>query len=90
MMEKTVVVKNEAGLDPGRIAVMVQTACKFESSVHLKNEERKVNAKSLLGVLSLGIVKGTDISIGAEGPDEEAAVMALQQLVETDFKEFAG
>ena len=52
-------------------------------------KKSKVNAKSLLGVLSLGIVKGTDISIGAEGPDEEAAVLALQQLIETDFKEFA-
>ena len=53
----------------------------------MEKEERRVNAKSLLGVLSLGIVKGTSISIIAEGSDEEAAVNALVDLIGSDFSE---
>ena len=79
MMEKTVTVKNEAGLDPGRIAVMVQTACKFESSVHLKNEERKVNAKSIMGMMNMAVPKGREVTIIAEGPDEAEAIAEMEK-----------
>ena len=51
----------------------------------LRSEERRVNAKSLLGVLSLGIVKGTEITLIANGPDEEEAVEALATLLASDF-----
>ena len=90
MISKEVVISNQVGLHARPATFFIQKANEFKSSIWIEKEERKVNAKSLLGVLSLGIVKGTDISIGAEGPDEEAAVIALQQLVETDFREFAG
>jgi phosphocarrier protein len=89
MYMKTITVNNQVGLHARPATFFIQKANEFKSSIWVEKEERKVNAKSLLGVLSLGIVKGTDISIGAEGPDEEAAVLALQQLIETDFKEFA-
>jgi phosphotransferase system HPr (HPr) family protein len=79
MMEKTVIVKNEAGLDPGRIAVMVQTACKFESSVHLKKDDRKVNAKSIMGMMNMAVPKGGEVTIIAEGPDEEAAIAEMEK-----------
>ena len=79
MMEKTVVVKNEAGLDPGRIAVMVQTACKFESSVHLKNDERKVNAKSIMGMMNMAVPQGREVTIIAEGPDEAEAIAEMEK-----------
>ena len=90
MFLKTITVNNQVGLHARPATFFIQKANEFKSSIWIEKEERKVNAKSLLGVLSLGIVKGTEISVGAEGPDEEAAVLALQQLIETDFKEFAG
>ena len=53
----------------------------------MEKEERKVNAKSLLGVLSLGIVKGTPIKLIADGPDEKEAVEALHKMISSDFSE---
>ena len=90
MYMKTITVNNQVGLHARPATFFIQKANEFKSSIWIEMGERKVNAKSLLGVLSLGIVKGTEISIGAEGPDEEAAVQALHQLIETDFREFAG
>ncbi len=90
MYMKTITVNNQVGLHARPATFFIQKANEFKSSIWIEKEERKVNAKSLLGVLSLGIVKGTEISIGAEGPDEEVAVLSLQQLIETDFREFAG
>ena len=59
----------------------------FKSSIWVEKDERRVNAKSLLGVLSLGIVKGTSISIIADGSDEEEAVKTLVELIESNFSE---
>ena len=90
MVMKTIVVSNQVGLHARPATFFIQKANEFKSSIWVEREERKVNAKSLLGVLSLGITKGTEISIGAEGADEEAAVAALEQLIQTGFKEFEG
>ena len=62
-------------------------ANEFKSSIWVEKEERKVNAKSLLGVLSLGIVKGTPIKLIADGPDEKEAVEALYKMISSDFSE---
>ena len=62
----------------------LQRANEFKSSIWVKKDERRVNAKSLLGVLSLGIVKGTSISIIADGSDEEEAVKTLVELIESN------
>ena len=59
----------------------------MKSSIWVEKDERRVNAKSLLGVLSLGIVKGTSISIIADGSDEEEAVKTLVELIESNFSE---
>ncbi len=88
MFVKTITVNNQVGLHARPATFFIQKANEFKSSIWIEREERKVNAKSLLGVLSLGIIKGTDIVIGAEGTDEEAAVKALENLIETNFKEF--
>jgi phosphocarrier protein len=88
MFVKTITVNNQVGLHARPATFFIQKANEFKSSIWIEREERKVNAKSLLGVLSLGIIKGTDIVIGAEGTDEEAAVTALENLIETNFKEF--
>lgn len=65
----------------------IQKANEYKASVWVEKEERRVNAKSLLGVLSLGIVGGTTIKIIADGADEQEAVDALVKLVETGFAE---
>ncbi len=87
MFVKEVVVQNQVGLHARPATFFIQKANEFKSSIWVEKEERRVNAKSLLGVLSLGIVGNTDIRIIADGADEEAAVTALVRLVESGFTE---
>ena len=77
MFVKDVVVQNQVGLHARPATFFIQKANEFKSSIWVEKEERRVNAKSLLGILSLGIVGGTTIRIIADGPDEEAAVKGL-------------
>lgn len=85
MYTKTAVVNNQVGLHARPATFFIQKANEFKSSIWVEVEERRVNAKSLLGVLSLGIVKGTEITLIANGPDEEEAVEALAALLASDF-----
>ena len=85
MYTKTAVVDNQVGLHARPATFFIQKANEFKSSIWVEVEERRVNAKSLLGVLSLGIVKGTEITLIANGPDEEEAVEALATLLASDF-----
>ena len=71
MFVKDVMVKNQVGLHARPATFFIQKANEFKSTIMVEKEERKVNAKSLLGVLSLGIKKGSNIVISAEGSDEE-------------------
>ena len=87
MYLKEVEVKNQVGLHARPATFFIQKANEFKSSVWVENEERRVDGKSLLGVLSLGIVGGTTIRIIADGADEQAAVEALVKLVESAFAE---
>ena len=87
MFVKEVSVKNQVGLHARPATFFIQKANEFKSSVWVEKDERRVNAKSLLGVLSLGIVGGTTIRIMADGSDEEQAVDGLVKLVESDFAE---
>ncbi len=87
MCVKDVVVNNQVGLHARPATFFIQKANEFKSTVWVEKEERRVNAKSLLGVLSLGIVGGTEIRIIVDGSDEEAALAALVELVETGFGE---
>ena len=87
MCFKDVVVQNQVGLHARPATFFIQKANEFKSSIWLEKEERRVNAKSLLGVLSLGIMGGTEIRIIAGGVDEEQAVNALVALVESGFAE---
>lgn len=81
MVEKTVVVNIKPGLQARQAALFVQEANRFEADVFLKKENRQVNAKSIMGVMSLAIAKGTEIVLMAEGSDEEKAVNSLTELV---------
>ena len=85
MFVKDVVVKNQVGLHARPATFFIQKANEFKSSIWVEKEERRVNGKSLFGVLSLGIIGGTSIRIIADGPDEETAVNSLVALVESEF-----
>ena len=87
MYVKEVLVQNKAGLHARPATFFIQKANEFKASIWVEKEERRVNAKSLLGVLSLGIVGNTAIRVIADGADEEAAVEALVKLVESGFAE---
>ena len=81
------IVKCESGLHNKQATYFIQKANEFKSSIWVEVEERRINAKSLLGVLSLGIVKGTSINLIADGPDEKEAVEALIELISSNFSE---
>ena len=87
MVTKNVLIDNQVGLHARPATFFIQKANEFKCSIWIEFEDRRVNAKSLLGVLSLGIVKGTQITLIADGSDEEAAVEALSALIATDFGE---
>ena len=87
MFSKEVVVKNQIGLHARPATFFIQRANEFKSSVWIEKDARKVNAKSLLGVLSLGITKGTHVIILADGTDEEEAANSLVDLIESNFIE---
>lgn len=87
MVSKEVVINNQVGLHARPATFFIQKANEFKSSIWIEKDERRVNAKSLLGVLSLGIVKGTPMTIIADGVDETAAIATLAELVENEFSE---
>ena len=82
MYTKEVTVNNEVGLHARPATYFIQKANEFKSGIWVEKEERRVNAKSLLGVLSLGIMKDTTVTLIADGGDEKEAVDALADLIE--------
>ena len=87
MYMKEAVVNNQVGLHARPATFLIQNANEFKTTIWVEKDERRVNAKSLLGVLSLGVVKGTSINLIADGPDEKEAVEALVELIESNFSE---
>jgi phosphocarrier protein HPr len=87
MTERTVAIKNRAGIHARPAALIVQTASKFGSKIWLEKGQDKINAKSIMGIITLGASFGTPIRIIAEGADEEAAVTAIEGLFESRFEE---
>ena len=86
MISMDVTIKNNVGLHARPATFFIQKANSYKSSIWVEKEDRRVNAKSLLGVLSLGIVSGTTIRIIADGPDEVNAVETLVNFIESGFK----
>lgn len=84
MFNKEVVVRCESGLHNRQATYFVQKANEFESSIYLESENRKMNAKSLLGIMSLGVITGSKVTLSATGSDAEAAVNALELLLQRD------
>ncbi len=87
MLTRSIQVKNSVGLHARPATYFIQEANKYRSSISVKKDSRKVNAKSLLGVLSLGVVQGMNIEIEADGSDEADAIEALTKLIESGFAE---
>lgn len=85
MYSKEVVVSNSVGLHARPATFFIQKSNEFKSSIWVEKGDRRINAKSLLGILSLGIIKGTEIRIIADGVDEEAAVSSLVSLIENEL-----
>lgn len=84
MFSKEVVVRCESGLHNRQATYFVQKANEFDSSIWLESVNRKMNAKSLLGIMSLGVVTGATVTLSAVGADAEAAVNALEELLQRD------
>lgn len=84
MFNKEIVVRCESGLHNRQATYFVQKANEFDSRIWLESGSRKMNAKSLLGIMSLGIVTGATVVLSAEGSDAEAAVNALEVLLQRD------
>ena len=87
MYSKEVVVRCESGLHNKQATYFVQKANEYESSIWLESGNRKMNAKSLLGIMSLGIVSGSTVTLSAVGSDEETAVAALEAWLQWDIFE---
>ena len=82
MYTREITVKNEVGLHARPATYFIQKSNEFKSGIWVEKDERRVNAKSLLGVLSLGIMKDTTVTLIADGSDEKEAVDALAELIE--------
>lgn len=84
MINKEIVVRCESGLHNRQATYFVQKANEFECSIWLESANRRMNAKSLLGIMSLGVVTGAVVNLIADGPDADAAVEALEVLLHRD------
>ncbi|MDR3276640.1 MAG: HPr family phosphocarrier protein [Treponema sp.] len=87
MVEKTLTVRNRAGIHARPSALIVKTAIKFKSEVYLERGNDRINAKSIMGLLTLGAAYGTKLKVIAVGPDGEQAVAAIEQIFDSRFEE---
>ncbi|WP_142505933.1 HPr family phosphocarrier protein [Melghirimyces algeriensis] len=87
MYQENVIIQNESGLHARPAALLVKEAGNFSSEIQLVKNGKEANAKSLLGLMSLSIQKGDEITLKAEGEDAEKAVTTLRQLIESGFNE---
>ncbi|MBO5788310.1 MAG: HPr family phosphocarrier protein [Clostridia bacterium] len=86
MITREVTVRNSVGLHARPATFFIQKATSYKCSIWVEKDDRRVNAKSLLGVLSLGVVEGTTITLLADGEDEAAALKGLAEMIESGFK----
>ena len=81
MIQKSIQIKLETGLEARPIAMLVQVASQFESTVYINADDKKVNAKSIMGMMSLGLDSGEQVTVTAEGTDEEAAIEGIEEYL---------
>lgn len=87
MISRDVVITNTSGLHARPATFFIQKANSYSCSIWIEKDDRKVNAKSLLGVLSLGIAKGMTVTLVADGKDEKEALRGLEELIDSGFAE---
>lgn len=80
MIQKSVQIKLDGGLEARKVAMLVQLASQYESSVYIESAEKKVNAKSIMGMMGLGLGSGDTATVLADGSDEEAAVAGIEKF----------
>ena len=85
MIKKPVKIQLSEGLDARPIALLVQEASQYSSSVYIEVDQKQVNAKSIMAVMSLGLKKGNEVIITAEGEDEEDAIAEIQKVLEENL-----
>ena len=81
MIRKPITIGISNGLEARPIAMLVQIACQFSSSIYLENEEKRVNAKSIMGMMSLGLDAGEKVTVSIEGADEEEAMKGIEEYL---------
>ncbi len=81
MLERTVKVAMTEGIEERPVAVLVQIASQYESQIHLVSDDKKINAKSIMGMMSMGFTEGQEITVIADGKDEAAAVKEISEYL---------
>ena len=81
MVTKKIIIRIPNGLEARPAAVLVQVASQYESSIYIECEEKKINAKSIMGMMSLGLAAGEEVVVSANGSDEEAAVKHIEEYL---------
>ena len=87
MTTRSVTILNRAGIHARPASMIVQTAQQFDSSIWIEKDDVKINAKSIMNILTLGATYKTELTVSAEGPDENDAVAELSELFDNKFKE---
>lgn len=83
MIQKSIRIKLETGLEARPVAMLVQVASQFESTIYLGSDNKKVNAKSIMGMMSMGLESGAEVVVTADGTDEETAVAQIEKFLTT-------
>jgi len=81
MIRKKIVINIPNGLEARPVAMLVQVASQYESSIYLESDDKKVNAKSIMGMMSLGLASGETVVVTADGPDEEKAIENIEKFL---------
>ena len=84
MITKSMAVRIPEGLAPATVAMFIQIASQYESKIYVEVEEKKVNAKSIMGMMSLGLPQGSDLTMVADGQDEEKAIAHIQRYLNNE------
>ena len=81
MVQKSMEVQLDNGLEARPVALLVQVASQFESDIYVESEQRRVNAKSIMGMMTLGLTSGEDIMVSASGEDEQEAIANIEKYL---------
>ena len=81
MIKKPIIIQLASGLEPRPVAVLVQVASQYESKIYVETENKKVNAKSIMGMMTLGLNAGESVVVSADGTDEQAAIENIEKYL---------